>query len=290
MFPCVQTAVWKQRRSCWQNRSLNWVRWSTSCWNSSSCCESHRKHTERLIKCRGAKLSDSRQLKDPVCFISTSNASTEMIQNIQNISSSVSHIHSSGSSFYRPGHITFIIIIITFIIIIITIFSISGQFVYVTFDGRVLMSRLSLSVFLLVLSSCYLAFRVCRLEQQLSFLSSQPTLRERCTHTHMHTRTHMHTHTHTHTHAHTHTHTHTHMCRTSTSHKLNTWISVVSAANWQLLKIYHRFLTELDPKDPNAAPLQWESLAWCTRQKCSPASRFTSYVCNIICVLQTCLL
>ncbi|XP_035498555.1 GRAM domain-containing protein 2A isoform X2 [Scophthalmus maximus] len=37
-----------------------------------------------------------------------------------------------------------------------------------------------LLVFLLVLSSCYLAFRVCRLEQQLSFLSSQPTLRERC--------------------------------------------------------------------------------------------------------------
>uniref|UniRef100_A0A3B4H633 GRAM domain-containing protein n=1 Tax=Pundamilia nyererei TaxID=303518 RepID=A0A3B4H633_9CICH len=37
----------------------------------------------------------------------------------------------------------------------------------------------SLRVFLLVLSSCYLAFRVCRLEQQLSFLSSQPTLRER---------------------------------------------------------------------------------------------------------------
>ncbi|XP_070687542.1 GRAM domain-containing protein 2A [Pempheris klunzingeri] len=36
-----------------------------------------------------------------------------------------------------------------------------------------------LLVFLLVLSSCYLAFRVCRLEQQLSFLSSQPTLRER---------------------------------------------------------------------------------------------------------------
>ncbi|XP_006810706.1 GRAM domain-containing protein 2A-like, partial [Neolamprologus brichardi] len=35
-----------------------------------------------------------------------------------------------------------------------------------------------LLVFLLVLSSCYLAFRVCRLEQQLSFLSSQPTLRE----------------------------------------------------------------------------------------------------------------
>ncbi|XP_053175417.1 GRAM domain-containing protein 2A [Scomber japonicus] len=37
-----------------------------------------------------------------------------------------------------------------------------------------------LLVFMLVLSSCYLAFRVCRLEQQLSFLSSQPTLRERC--------------------------------------------------------------------------------------------------------------
>ncbi|XP_068579876.1 GRAM domain-containing protein 2A [Cebidichthys violaceus] len=37
-----------------------------------------------------------------------------------------------------------------------------------------------LLVFLLVLSSCYLAFRVCRLEQQMSFLSSQPTLRERC--------------------------------------------------------------------------------------------------------------
>ncbi|XP_078139387.1 GRAM domain-containing protein 2A [Centroberyx gerrardi] len=37
-----------------------------------------------------------------------------------------------------------------------------------------------LLVFLLVLSSCYLAFRVCRLEQQLSFLSSQPTLRDRC--------------------------------------------------------------------------------------------------------------
>ncbi|XP_063732175.1 GRAM domain-containing protein 2A isoform X2 [Eleginops maclovinus] len=37
-----------------------------------------------------------------------------------------------------------------------------------------------LLVFLLVLSSCYLAFRVCRLEQQLSFLSSQTTLRERC--------------------------------------------------------------------------------------------------------------
>ncbi|XP_069385243.1 GRAM domain-containing protein 2A isoform X1 [Paralichthys olivaceus] len=37
-----------------------------------------------------------------------------------------------------------------------------------------------LLVFLLVLSSCYLAFRVCRLEQQLSFLSSQPTPRERC--------------------------------------------------------------------------------------------------------------
>uniref|UniRef100_H3CAF9 GRAM domain-containing protein n=1 Tax=Tetraodon nigroviridis TaxID=99883 RepID=H3CAF9_TETNG len=36
-----------------------------------------------------------------------------------------------------------------------------------------------LLVFLLVLSSCYLAFRVCRLEQQLSFLSSQPTLRQR---------------------------------------------------------------------------------------------------------------
>uniref|UniRef100_A0A3Q3MGI3 GRAM domain-containing protein 2A-like n=2 Tax=Mastacembelus armatus TaxID=205130 RepID=A0A3Q3MGI3_9TELE len=37
-----------------------------------------------------------------------------------------------------------------------------------------------LLVFLLVLSSCYLVFRVCRLEQQLSFLSSQPTLRARC--------------------------------------------------------------------------------------------------------------
>ncbi|KAK1887860.1 GRAM domain containing protein 2A [Dissostichus eleginoides] len=37
-----------------------------------------------------------------------------------------------------------------------------------------------LLVFLLVLSSCYLAFRVCRLEQQLSFLSSQTPLRERC--------------------------------------------------------------------------------------------------------------
>ncbi|XP_029008291.1 GRAM domain-containing protein 2A isoform X2 [Betta splendens] len=37
-----------------------------------------------------------------------------------------------------------------------------------------------LLVFLLVLSSCYLAFRVCRLEQQLSFLSSQPALRQRC--------------------------------------------------------------------------------------------------------------
>eukprot|EP00066_Takifugu_rubripes_P016267 XP_011605533.1 PREDICTED: GRAM domain-containing protein 2-like isoform X1 [Takifugu rubripes] len=37
-----------------------------------------------------------------------------------------------------------------------------------------------LLVFLLVLSSCYLAFRVCRLEQQLSFLSSQPMLRQRC--------------------------------------------------------------------------------------------------------------
>lgn len=37
-----------------------------------------------------------------------------------------------------------------------------------------------LLVFVLVLSSCYLAFRVCRLEQQLSFLSSQPPLRERC--------------------------------------------------------------------------------------------------------------
>ncbi|XP_022074533.1 GRAM domain-containing protein 2A-like isoform X2 [Acanthochromis polyacanthus] len=33
-----------------------------------------------------------------------------------------------------------------------------------------------LLVFLLVLSSCYLAFRVCRLEQQLSFLNSQSTL------------------------------------------------------------------------------------------------------------------
>ncbi|KAM8892582.1 GRAM domain-containing protein 2A isoform 2-T2 [Spinachia spinachia] len=37
-----------------------------------------------------------------------------------------------------------------------------------------------LLVSFLVLSSCYLAFRVCRLEQQMSFLSSQPTLRERC--------------------------------------------------------------------------------------------------------------
>ncbi|XP_055011326.1 GRAM domain-containing protein 2A-like [Boleophthalmus pectinirostris] len=37
-----------------------------------------------------------------------------------------------------------------------------------------------LLVLVLVLSSCYLAFRVCRLEQQLSFLSSQPPLRERC--------------------------------------------------------------------------------------------------------------
>lgn len=38
-----------------------------------------------------------------------------------------------------------------------------------------------LLVFVLVLSSCYLAFRVCRLEQQLSFLSSsQPPLRDRC--------------------------------------------------------------------------------------------------------------
>ncbi|XP_040018190.1 GRAM domain-containing protein 2A isoform X3 [Gasterosteus aculeatus] len=37
-----------------------------------------------------------------------------------------------------------------------------------------------LLVFFLVLSSCYLAFRVCRLEQQMSFLSSQPTLRDRC--------------------------------------------------------------------------------------------------------------
>lgn len=38
---------------------------------------------------------------------------------------------------------------------------------------------MSVSVFMLVLSSCYLAFRVCRLEQQLSFLSSQPTLRDK---------------------------------------------------------------------------------------------------------------
>ncbi|XP_068452639.1 GRAM domain-containing protein 2A-like isoform X2 [Clinocottus analis] len=37
-----------------------------------------------------------------------------------------------------------------------------------------------LLVSLLVLSSCYLAFRVCRLEQQMSFLSSQPTPTERC--------------------------------------------------------------------------------------------------------------
>ncbi|CAL1594220.1 unnamed protein product [Knipowitschia caucasica] len=37
-----------------------------------------------------------------------------------------------------------------------------------------------LLVLVLVLSSCYLAFRVCRLEQQLSFLSSQPPIRERC--------------------------------------------------------------------------------------------------------------
>ncbi|KAK7893110.1 hypothetical protein WMY93_022262 [Mugilogobius chulae] len=37
-----------------------------------------------------------------------------------------------------------------------------------------------LLVLVLVLSSCYLAFRVCRLEQQMSFLSSQPPLRERC--------------------------------------------------------------------------------------------------------------
>nr|XP_040024420.1 uncharacterized protein LOC120812475 isoform X4 [Gasterosteus aculeatus aculeatus] len=36
------------------------------------------------------------------------------------------------------------------------------------------------SGFFLVLSSCYLGFRVCRLEQQMSFLSSQPTLRDRC--------------------------------------------------------------------------------------------------------------
>ncbi|XP_068595035.1 GRAM domain-containing protein 2A [Brachionichthys hirsutus] len=36
------------------------------------------------------------------------------------------------------------------------------------------------SVFLLVLSSCYLAFRVCRLEQQLSSLNNQPTLSDRC--------------------------------------------------------------------------------------------------------------
>ncbi|XP_029379370.1 GRAM domain-containing protein 2A isoform X3 [Echeneis naucrates] len=43
-----------------------------------------------------------------------------------------------------------------------------------------LMKLFILLVFLLVLSSCYLAFRVCRLEQQLSFLSSQPTLRGRC--------------------------------------------------------------------------------------------------------------
>ncbi|XP_034031575.1 GRAM domain-containing protein 2A [Thalassophryne amazonica] len=37
-----------------------------------------------------------------------------------------------------------------------------------------------LLVLVLVLSSCYLAFRVCRLEQQLSFLSSQSALRDRC--------------------------------------------------------------------------------------------------------------
>ncbi|XP_072290993.1 GRAM domain-containing protein 2A [Eucyclogobius newberryi] len=37
-----------------------------------------------------------------------------------------------------------------------------------------------LLVMVLVLSSCYLAFRVCRLEQQLSFLSNHPPLRERC--------------------------------------------------------------------------------------------------------------
>ncbi|XP_029951617.1 GRAM domain-containing protein 2A-like [Salarias fasciatus] len=37
-----------------------------------------------------------------------------------------------------------------------------------------------LLVLLLVLLSCYLAFRVCRLEQQLSLLTSQPPLSERC--------------------------------------------------------------------------------------------------------------
>ncbi|XP_056138093.1 GRAM domain-containing protein 2A isoform X2 [Lampris incognitus] len=37
-----------------------------------------------------------------------------------------------------------------------------------------------LLVCVLILSSCYLAFRVCSLEQQLSFLNSQPTVRDRC--------------------------------------------------------------------------------------------------------------
>ncbi|CAN9499028.1 unnamed protein product [Ophioblennius macclurei] len=37
-----------------------------------------------------------------------------------------------------------------------------------------------LLVFILVLLSCYLAFRVCRLEQQVIFLTTQPPLSERC--------------------------------------------------------------------------------------------------------------
>ncbi|XP_035771290.1 uncharacterized protein LOC102795839 [Neolamprologus brichardi] len=55
-----------------------------------------------------------------------------------------------------------------------------GSLHFFTGVSAVCYLSVSLRVFLLVLSSCYLAFRVCRLEQQLSFLSSQPTLRERC--------------------------------------------------------------------------------------------------------------